>query len=260
MKLELEPGIAVTSAVLVNKMIDPINITNYEATDNELQELILFCIAVFNKNANQTAIKLEKFLEFCHLRRRHLSHFDAVRRVARTIPMFELVSRFKFGNTTTKSKGFDEIVSLPIDLRTCTPEELEAVSGIGMKTSRFFILHTRRNARVACLDTHVLRWLRNIGCENIPKNTPSKKAYLRIEQMFLSLADELQIDPAKVDLTVWNLQRGTYDKQVVGKCKGLDADSIKKRLVSISKSCSGDREGSRTSNVRRDVCTQVQSG
>lgn len=34
-----------------------------------------------------------------------------------------------------------------------------------MKTSRFFLLHSRENIKVAVLDTHIIKWLSHIGYE-----------------------------------------------------------------------------------------------
>ena len=44
-------------------MIDPYNITNYNRTEAELQELLMFCILVAGKTAYIQAGKLEQFLD-----------------------------------------------------------------------------------------------------------------------------------------------------------------------------------------------------
>jgi thermostable 8-oxoguanine DNA glycosylase len=74
-----------------------------------------------------------------------------------------------------------------------------------MKTSRCFILHTRKNARVAGLDTHMLKFLRSKGHFDAPKSTPSnEKNYDRFEKLVLKYADEAGKTPAEFDLDVWN--------------------------------------------------------
>ena len=90
-----------------------------------------------------------------------------------------------------------------IDLKTVSAAELEQVFGIGPKTARFFILHTRRNAEVACLDTHILRYMREELGIRTPKSTPSGKKYLELEQAFLAHAKELGRDVAELDLDIW---------------------------------------------------------
>ena len=60
-----------------------------------------------------------------------------------------------------------------LDLRTCTREDLMDVYGVGPKTARFFLLHTREFCDEVVLDTHILRWMRErCDVKEAPKNTP----------------------------------------------------------------------------------------
>lgn len=93
-------------------------------------------------------------------------------------------------------------VAQVVDVETVTVEELESFSGIGPKTARFFVVHTRKNQRHAILDTHILKYLRQNGI-NAPKSTPSGKAYLTLEQEFLKLADKSGMSLADFDLMLW---------------------------------------------------------
>lgn len=43
-------------------MVDPFDITKYNRTQAELEELLLFCISVAGKNARVTSHNLERFL------------------------------------------------------------------------------------------------------------------------------------------------------------------------------------------------------
>ena len=82
---------------------------------------------------------------------------------------------------------------------------MEKIYGIGRKTSRGFILHTRPNAQCAVLDTHILKFLNEQGAPDVPKSTPpSKSEYERLEKYFLSICRKKKITPAKQDLKVWN--------------------------------------------------------
>ena len=194
-------------------MIVPENFTNYELSDKELEEHILFCLMVFNKNANQTAVKLEKFLSWCHEididHFKPMSHFQVIRNKLKKHSAVEIVTRFRFGNTTVKAAGLEQLVNSGFNLRTCSVDELETISGFGMKTARYFILHTRRNARVACLDTHVLKWMKKFPFifGEIKKGQPSRKRYLELEKNFLEVCDTSNISPAEYDLNIWNSQR-----------------------------------------------------
>lgn len=211
-------------------MIDPQNVTDFNRNELQLQELLIFCIAVFNKNADQTKVKVENFLNWCRNQSPAKDHFARIRVLEQRhfddgLPLKDdrthhpgmkyLVHKFKFGNTTQKSNGIHGVVNAGLNLRTCTPKDLEQFNGIGMKTSRYFILHTRKDARVACLDTHVLRWLREkTKLDWIPTKPPSGKKYLRTEKLFLHMADWKGISPAELDLAIWNAQRGSEMKKM----------------------------------------------
>lgn len=197
-------------------MIIPEKFTNYNLNKKGLEEHILFSLMVFNKNANQTAVKLDSFLKYCQRTSSENGHFDAIK-ATRSIDRCsyrDFVERFRFGNTTVKSDGLQALVSSDLDLRTCSPAELEEIPGFGMKTSRFFILHTRPNAQVACLDTHILNWLSYYTSYDV-KKSPSKNKYLELEQVFLKIADSMNVSPADLDLKIWNKQRGTDEESLV---------------------------------------------
>ena len=96
-------------------------------------------------------------------------------------------------------------------LRTCAPAELENIPGIGPKTSRFFILWTRPDARVAALDVHILRWLRRHGYD-APRTTPANpKTYARLEAAFLAEADRRGVSARDLDYAVWEEGSGRAD-------------------------------------------------
>ena len=83
-------------------------------------------------------------------------------------------------------------------------DELVRVKGIGPKTARFFVMHSRRDQKVATLDVHILKWLREQGVERVPSQTPQNEvAYKRLEEKFLKLAKGLGKDPAELDLEIW---------------------------------------------------------
>lgn len=201
-------------------MIDPVRITDYNRSDHELEELLLFCIAAAGKNATTTSRLLEKLLHwgFCY----DPSPFRTIKRLSRDYnPLSELMRQLGFGCHTLKSRGFIEAACSGLDLRRCSVEELEEIAGIGMKTSRFFVLHTRKNANIACLDTHILKWMEYYTGYDVPNKTPSKTKYLELEQIFLQIAKTMKISTADLDLKIWNKQRGSDEESVVkaGKVK-----------------------------------------
>lgn len=190
-------------------MIDPVRITDFNRTQDQLEELLLFCIAVAGKKASTTSIILEKFLNYGRKYfKKPASPFQVILRMAEKNSDFkEFIRSFGFGCVTMKSRGFIEAAQSGLDLKTCTVKELEEIHGIGMKTSRFFVLHSRKDAGIACLDTHVLKYLKDLGYD-VPKSTPPKGKYLKIEKQFLELCKKLNKVPAVFDLEIWNKYAG----------------------------------------------------
>jgi len=111
--------------------------------------------------------------------------------------------RARTGNYETLTRGVVAVILFGLDLRTCTPGQLEAVPGIGPKTARFFIAWTRPDARVAVLDRHVLRWMRENGHPDAPVGTPTGRRYAEIERAFLAEADRRGKTPRELDLEIW---------------------------------------------------------
>jgi len=186
-------------------MVDPLNFTNFSRTDVELEETVLFGILVANKNALTTARLLDNFLRDHALL--GITPFAILRSMDLTV-LTERLRQYHFGCYNNKAKGIYQLVRSGINLRTCTTDDLEAIHSIGRKTSRFFILHTRPDARCIPLDTHILHFLRDLGYA-VPKATPqSKKRYKEIENKFLMICDNLHVSPADLDLYVWKYYSG----------------------------------------------------
>ncbi len=114
----------------------------------------------------------------------------------------------KVGNYTKIEKSLRGIHQASIDLKTCTPQDLETIHGIGPKTSRFFIMWTRPEETYAALDVHVLRWLRMQGYDT-PKSTPSsKKKYSELEAIFLKEAASRGMSARELDKHIWEKGSG----------------------------------------------------
>ena len=187
-------------------MIDPNKVTNYKRTEAELEEFLLFAILVAGKKADMMARKLELFL---YGSRKALgmpsdtTPFHLLEYLIKGDMLDPVMKKFKLGVYNKLNKTFRGILQFKGRLSTVTIEELESVFGIAEKTSRFFILHSRRNQQIAALDTHILKHLEKIGYPDIPKNTPSGKNYARIEMYFLAEARDKGQTPADLDLTIW---------------------------------------------------------
>lgn len=177
-------------------MIDPAHVTNFERTDAELQEFWLFCILVANKPAYRTARLLERFLE----RNPGDTPFEKVCRLDFHKLWVEL-EYLRTGQYTRICFAFWG--SRNLDLRTASLEQLEDVYGVGPKTARYFLMHTRPDQQFAALDTHILKHLAENG-HDVPRTTPpAGRRYREIESAFLSLAAAAGKSPADYDIEIW---------------------------------------------------------
>jgi len=185
-------------------MITPTEITNYNRTENELEEFLLFAILVAGKTAKTQAKKLEGFLADRPKNKigNPCSPFEYINYLRMTHSLTTQMMKHKLGQYKRLYRAFSGILRFEGWLDEVSVEDLESVNGIGSKTARFFVLHSRPNTRVAVLDTHILKYLKENG-HNVPKTTPSKKKYTEIEKLFISIADSLSIGIAELDLAIW---------------------------------------------------------
>jgi thermostable 8-oxoguanine DNA glycosylase len=183
-------------------MIDPTKITDFARTQHEMEEFWLFCIAVAGKTASQMAAKIDQFLSG---KTASEGPYDYVRRLIAEDRLRSELERVKMGKYRLLVQGYAECVadSGP-DLSTATPRDLEAICGVKHKTARFFILHSRENADVAVIDTHVLKYLKHRGHDGIPDSVPQNDRYYEIEELMKGEARLSSLTFADFDLAVWN--------------------------------------------------------
>lgn len=187
-------------------LIDPKNITNYSRTDSELETFWLFCLFVAGKNSDTASIKLSQFLE-------DMTPWDTPFGYLQQIDIHNKLLSIKSGQYTRLSKAIEQ--SIDLDLRNCDLDDLTNVYGVGPKTARFFLLHTRENCEYAVLDTHILKWIRNhSGYEDAPRDTPqNKQEYEKWSSIGISLMRESYPDLslADIDLLIWTEVSGRLD-------------------------------------------------
>lgn len=190
-------------------MINPASVTNFERTDDELEEFMLFCIAVAGKRSDIAAAKINELLAYLgggspFQRLKETGVEGAMRRVGlgpynqRTIP-------------TT-------LGVLDLDLRKCSLEELLRIPGMGPKTARMFLLHSRPSQEYVVLDTHLLRWLReSCRMRRVPRSTPGKltNLYSELESKAIRRIKKLHpgVSFADFDLNTWMIMSGRSNNQ-----------------------------------------------
>jgi len=183
-------------------MIDATRITQYDLFYNELEAYMIFWILAAGKNGTRAAKITNDMVAMWELLVGTVKPF----KMLRMLSLDETIAKCAYYGTgcqQAKGRSLFEISRSGLDLRTCTAEALENIYGIGMKTARCFIIHSRKDAQYAGLDTHMLKHLASLGYE-VPKSTPNRKLYLTIEKIVVKLAAERKMSPAAFDLAVWN--------------------------------------------------------
>ena len=190
-------------------MIDPYNITNYNRTQNELEEFLLFCIVVAGKTAYIQAQKLNEFLVSVNTRLmmpENINPFQTIKSAEQHGILFEEIKKAKLGQYKKIYSGFKYITGKQYNLNRMTPQILEEIPGVGMKTSRFFLLHSDRfyKDKIAIIDTHILKFIKENIDDRAPKSTPViPLTYRYWEDKFLHWCKENNKDTAEFDLETW---------------------------------------------------------
>mgnify|MGYP002622262244 CR=1 FL=1 len=182
-------------------MVDPYDVTDFARSRGGLEEYWLFCLAVAGKKATMIASKVDEFLGGASADE---TPFSYVRRLVSEGTLAERLADVRMGKYALLERAYSASVSPGApDIATASAEELEGIPGVGPKTARFFIVHSRKGARVAVIDTHVLKFLRDRG-HRVPPGFPGRRDYARLERIMLSEVDASGLDPAEFDLAVWS--------------------------------------------------------
>lgn len=200
-------------------MIDPFNITKFDRTYDELEEFAVFSVLVAGKTATTVAKQVDALaLSFTSSKNNPMLLTIARRYNDRIDLLAEKLKSFGIGCHKAKSRTLLELAGKVwphyaniykpsdwLELRICSVSDLESIWGIGSKTARFFILHSRPDQNLAVLDTHILRWLRENGYPDAPKSSPPKRSALYdcYEKIFLKEAADRNKTAAQLDLEIW---------------------------------------------------------
>ena len=189
--------------------VDPYNITKYDRTKAELECFLLFCIVVAGKTAYIQARKLDEFLTSVNTRLmmpKHINPFQSLKSAEQHGILMQEIQKAKLGQYNKIYKAFKYITENEYDLTRTTPDQLELIPGVGMKTSRFFLLHSdiKYKDYIAILDTHILKFIKENIDNRAPKSTPTiKVTYKYWEDLFLYWCQCNNKNVADFDLEVW---------------------------------------------------------
>jgi hypothetical protein len=194
----------------------------YDGTLYELEKFLLTIVFVAGKNATVQQKKVDQLIE---LIKRDIGSFSVeqlgpLSAAYNSLSEADLAVKINEWLTEVKSGQYKRlnvcISSLctqlgkgTIDLRSCTRAQLNRVKGIGYKSASMFLMFSRNNWAGACLDTHILKYMRDeMKVADVPNATPSSKyEYLNLENQFLAHAKSLNMKPAELDFMVWSQYR-----------------------------------------------------
>jgi thermostable 8-oxoguanine DNA glycosylase len=184
-------------------MINPAEVTNYNRTQDELQEFILFCINVAGKKSSVESPKLEIFIERAKDITKETSPFNCIKKLIKLGRLNEIMHWAKLSPYAQRYNSYVAVSKIK-DLQTVTLNRLLQVPGIGLKTARFFLSHSREDFDEPMLDTHILRYLRDQGYTDAPKSTPSNEnTYYYFANIFKNIARQLGKSVTDLDLEIW---------------------------------------------------------
>ena len=184
-------------------MIDPKKVTDYGRNETQLQEFLLYCVCVAGKKSEIETRKLDKFLSGA-------SPFKLIRKLLKSSSviwkdgLMEHLSKNKIAPYKQRWNSFKDVATLlPDNLSEVTLDELQQVRGISTKTSRFFLTHSREDFDEPVLDTHILRYLKDVG-HDVPSSTPQNpNVYGKVASLFKKEADLAEMSVTDFDLKVW---------------------------------------------------------
>ena len=183
----------------------------FDRTREELEENLLFCIVVAGKKAS-TQIKL--LHDFLNSGTHGLTPFEKIKSMDNDGVLAERLVESRLGQYTRLLCCFRTLIASEIDLHNCTIEDLESIHGIGPKTARFFMTCNRENVRHAVIDTHLLKYMNQHMGLKVPTTTPGNpREYHRLEELYLTHADALNIKPAELDLAIWKMYSNRDDSE-----------------------------------------------
>ena len=201
---------------MTHQELDSLNvqeITRFDRTPHELEAFFLLAVLVAGKNAKVQQEKTKAFL--AHLVGTPLGPLDYLRQLCdgewdRNTPptLVAAMKQHKLGQYNRLARCFRQLAwdTQNVALVNMKVANLESLFGVGPKTARFFLLHSRPGLRLAVLDTHILAWMREVKkCKSVPKVTPGNRAkYTFWENRFLYYCDREGKSPAEMDLAIWN--------------------------------------------------------
>jgi len=173
------------------------NLINFNRSEEELQIFWLYCGFSVQRTRDHAQRALAQLLDMGEGR----LPLDRVRFLLNEGRLRAALEATRIGSYRRLERFLIDSAKATPDFRNGTVEDFRRIHGIGPAKARFFMLNTRREARVAVLDRHILAELRALGYD-VPKQTPSYEAeYRRCESCFLKEANKAGLAPTQFNLS-----------------------------------------------------------
>lgn len=193
--------------------INPKEITDLNRTKAQKEKFLLFCVLCAGKSSDVMAEKLEQLLEPvnssgpagpCARFELKATPLEYLINLLRNGRLREVLEKHKIGKYNLLTKFVESLLEVRIfPTAEWKREALVTIPGISYKTASLYRMHCFGD-KIACLDTHVLRWLRNEGFKGVPKASPSNwDIYRHWENVFLGECYKREVEPNHFDLDLW---------------------------------------------------------
>lgn len=189
--------------------INPKEITNLNRTKAQKEKFLLFCVLCAGKSSDVMAEKLEQLLEPVNSTGPRFelkaTPLDYLVNLLRNGRLREVLEKHKIGKYKLLTDFVEFLKPLVMHYKVTEMDRdgLVLAPGISYKTASLYRMHCFGD-KIACLDTHVLRWLRNEGFKGVPKASPSNwDIYRHWENVFLGECYKREVEPNHFDLDLW---------------------------------------------------------
>jgi hypothetical protein len=189
-------------------MITPTSVTDFNRDNNQLLEFAIFAVCVAGKDSDQTAKKVEalwtdpSFQTTLTYQWMCPPQSDSQYGFFLEVLVMHLVNH-KIGQYERISRILMILNQSRDYLRQISFNALIAIKGIGPKTAAFFILHSRKNAEIPVIDTHICKYMATKGIEmKVSANIPKYMANAELVSENIEM-DFPQMSLAEADLYLW---------------------------------------------------------
>jgi len=179
------------------------------------EQFLMFCMLVAGKRSDVQRRKLTAFLRQSIATTFNAetvtlvpegSPFDWIRKLDRHDSLEAACRKHRLGKYSTLVPGFRDLARSDVGFLNTDKEELQKFSGIGPKTSQYFLMRTGQLEDAAALDTHILSWLQEQGYDAPDETPPAGPEYERLQDVFVKEAEKRDITPSELDAKIWNDQ------------------------------------------------------